>query len=222
MYLWFNKMEWFFKENTKEGKDVKPVWENIADIDLVGMSWGYLWMFIFFILFFVMFSVGFPLFSFIAVLWCVFSCLSYKSIMNGVNIGVGKVTADVFKYYKSFIIAIISYYVIKSVFANFGNFIGGICIAAFVVCVAFIAKKYFESEVLKNVSEISSYKQATKICKGGEFTLSSSLKNVVNRAVKNVSSLKKLAALSGHKLPKMPEIHKKMTDKLKVPEIPNK
>ena len=103
MYLWFNKMEWFFKENVKDGKDVKPVWEHIADIDLIGISWGYFWMFIFFILFFIMFTTGFPLFSFILVLWCLFSCLSYKSIINEINVGIGKVISDVFKYYKTYL-----------------------------------------------------------------------------------------------------------------------
>jgi len=220
MYLWFNKMEWFFKENVKEGKDVKPVWEHIAEIDLIGMSWGYFWMFMFFILFFIMFSFGFPLFSFVIVLWSLFSCLSYKCVMNDASVGISNVISGVFKYYKTFIMIIISYYVIKSVFINFGNAIGGVSIAAFVVCIAFFAKKYFQSETINGVSPISSYKQATKICKNNTSFMSS-ITNVVHRLGKNANVMKKLASITGNSLKNKfskeisKEIPKSITDKLK-------
>ena len=129
IYLLFARMGWFFKTNTNDSGTGNPKWKDVT----FGSPFSYLasiWLVISFsILFCVLFF--FPLTNVVVsslvlllMLWCLFSCFSYKAEMGGKTISTLQIIRDVFKYYKSTITGIFSFYVIVSAFSYLGTIPG--------------------------------------------------------------------------------------------------
>ena len=86
-FLWFAKMGWFFKTNTNDSSSGKPNWEDVSITSPVsyGCAIGLV------ILFCILFFISLPLIAFLSWLLmvsCIISGLSYKSVMNGKVISV--------------------------------------------------------------------------------------------------------------------------------------
>jgi hypothetical protein len=218
VYLWFNKMTWFFLENKYEGTDKPHKWEEGNPIT------GYGIMCLFIILIFVGFPLFFSSFVFISafvVLWCLFSGLSYKGVLNNVSVKSPEIIGKVLYYYKALILFFLSIGIIRNVFTYFGNIVGSSCIAAFVVFIVFFGKIYLKSATLENVTEITGYEQAKKICNN----TSSNLSNVLSplelfSTAKKLKDLEKLgtkAFQDKFKIPKVPKIEIPKVPKIEIP-----
>lgn len=212
VYLWFSKMTWFFLENKYASKDNLPQWVE------GNFLFGYGTMFIFSM----MMLFGFPIFlllfvlcSAFVVLWCLFTCLGYSCIIDNIKVNSADIISKVFLYHKTFILVILSYFVIKNVFTYFGNIAGASCIAAFIVFIAFFAQTYFKPETPNNLSAVTSYKQAKKVCNNISFNLTNilSASNIYNTA-------KKLSDLNKHGPKALIDIGtKKINENKFIPDI---
>ena len=119
IYLWFAGMGWFFKTNTNDSGTGKPDWENVTILNWFSY-WCAIWLVILFV---ILFFFSLPLLSvvtFLSMMWCVFSCITYKAELNGKSITSIAVIQDVYKYYKLLIMSILSFFVVVSAFANLG------------------------------------------------------------------------------------------------------
>jgi hypothetical protein len=179
IYLWFAKMSWFFKTNTSdvENEDKEPNWKNVSPI-FTPITWfmGYIfspfkWIagFILAILFIVLFFLGGQIISFIpiiSILLPLVSVMFFKSEINGKSVNLFNIILDVLKYYKLFVVGIISLFIITSAFAKLGTVPGVFSIIALIILIYF---KVIEINILTPISEqnltpLSSYSQAKKSC----------------------------------------------------------
>jgi len=166
MFLWFEKMSWFFKtnvNNTDEGK--KPKWENINILNPFGYFIGIVLVFIFFILFFIVGIAVFPLIAIFSIMWVLFSIGNFTGVMEEKEVGVWGIIKKVFKYHKVTFMTILSFLIIISAFSQLGSVGGLICLLA-TLCMYFriIPSNIFVPEIPLNLSVLVSNKQAQKTC----------------------------------------------------------
>ena len=171
IYLLFAQMGWFFKTNTNDSGTGNPKWEEVTFVS----PFSYLasiWLVISFsILFCVLFF--FPLTNVVVsslvlllMLWCLFSCFSYKAEMGGKTISALQIIRDVFKYYKSTIMGIFSFSVIVSTFSYLGNIPGIFSILVLgLIYFGIISIDLFNPPSKENFSTAVSFNQADKPCK---------------------------------------------------------
>ena len=165
LFLWFLKMKWFFKSN-ENNKSGPPKWE---DVPLMSSNFfiGCCLVVTFLIILFV--GLGFfPFITSFLLLYCVGSCLSYKSILNGVNAGVFTIIQDVFKYYKVTIMFVFSFIVVASAFANLGPIPGVFSLITLgLIYFGLVGLSIYKPIDKDHLSPISpdGYEQATKKCK---------------------------------------------------------
>jgi hypothetical protein len=164
IYLWFANMGWFFKTNINNSASGRPKWEDIGLL-----SPFYYWCSVgLVILFIILFFFSLPLLSIIAsiaMLWSMFSCMTYKSEMNGKSITSLSIIQDVFKYYKLLIMGIFSFFVIVSAFTKLGT-VPGIfsLITLLLIYFGIISIDTFKPISKDNLSPSVSYEQARKTC----------------------------------------------------------
>jgi hypothetical protein len=164
IYLWFEKMSWFFKKNKYANTDKEPLWETVTIFSPFDYSMGILLVILFIILFFVLLG-GLPVLPFVTVTWCLFSCLSFKSEMNDKSSNVFTIIKDLFKFYKLQIMSILSFFIVLSAFANLGAIEGIVCIISLSLIIwGIVSIKIFESIKPDTLTELVSNKQATKVC----------------------------------------------------------
>ena len=166
IYLWFAGMGWFFKTNANNSGTGKPDWQ---DVTLVKLNWfSYLCAICFVILFFVLFFFSIPLFSVVAFLsmtWCIFSCITCASELNGKPVTSIAVIQDVYKYYKLLIMVILSVFIVLSAFSNLGTIPGVFSIITlFLIYWGTISIDIFKPIAKDNLSPLVGYKQAKKTC----------------------------------------------------------
>lgn len=171
IYLWFVNMYWFFKknsninnENENDIKPRKPKWDDVTIITPV--DWGLSIALV--ILFIILFFVGYPFIAilpFLCLSWCLLSTTTYKGIMNNKNVTSLNVIKNVFKYYKLTIISIISFFMVSLAFSKLGTIPGIFSIITIIlVYFGFIAIDIFKPIDETNLSPLTSYEQAKKIC----------------------------------------------------------
>jgi Na+/H+-dicarboxylate symporter len=125
--------------------------------------------------------MAFPMammFTFALLIACTISIATYKAIYNNVRVTVFSIAKDIFKYYKFLIMAVFSYYIIMSAFANLGTNSGILCCLV-VACIYFgwIAIDLFRSVKETNITPvIGNYAQAIKECFSTEGCTSSGAK----------------------------------------------
>lgn len=120
IYSWFVNMSWFFKTNTNNTGEGKPVWEDVDFTSFFnyGCAIGLV------ILFSVILFLAFPFVAIVAIILISFtllSCGSYKSVLNGQTITCVKVIQDVFKNYKVSVMVILSAFVVLFALKNLGS-----------------------------------------------------------------------------------------------------
>lgn len=167
IYLWFEKMSWFFKKNVNnayEGR--KPEWKNVSLLEPLSYFFAFCLIFMFFLLFFIVFWTAFPFISFFAVFWCSISLISYKGIIDGKETGIMNIISKIFKYHKVTFMSILTLFIIISAFNNLGGLGGFICLlAVLAVIFGIVPSNLFIPEIPLNLSALVSNNQATKTCK---------------------------------------------------------
>jgi hypothetical protein len=164
IYLWFAGMGWFFKTNANDSGTGKPDWENVTILNWFGY-WCAIWLVILFV---ILFFFSLPLLSvvtFLSMMWCVFSCITYKAELNGKSITSIAVIQDVYKYYKLLIMSILSFFVVVSAFSNLGPIPGIFSIVT--LCLIYwgiISIDIFKPIGKDGLSPVVSYKLAKKTC----------------------------------------------------------
>jgi hypothetical protein len=164
IYLWFAQMGWFFKTNSNDSGTGNPKWEDVTLLSPFSYWFGIVLVISFCILFF--FSLPFiSTLSLLSMLWCLFSCFSYKAEMGGKAISKLQIIRDVFKYYKSTIMGIFSFSVIVSAFSYLGTIPGIFSILVLgLIYFGIIAIDLFNPPSKENFSLATSFIQAKKTC----------------------------------------------------------
>ena len=164
IYLWFAKMGWFFKTNVNDSGTGNPQWDDVTITSPFNYGCGIGLVILFVIAFF--FSLPFiSIISSLSMLWCTLSCISYQSILNGKNVSAIQIMQDIFKYYKTTIMGIFSFFVIVSAFSNLG-IVSGIFSIIVLLLIYFgtISIDLFNPIKKDNLSPLVSFTQAKKTC----------------------------------------------------------
>lgn len=164
IYLWFAQMGWFFKTNSNDSVTGQPKWEDVTFMSPYnyGCAIGLV------ILFCILFLYSLPFISILAWLsmtWCIVSCISYKAEMGGKIISALPIIKDTFKYYKTIIMSILSFFVVVSAFSKLGTIPGIFSIITLaLIFYGIISIDLFNPSSKDNLSYVVSDKQARKIC----------------------------------------------------------
>ena len=157
-------MGWFFKTNTNDSGKGTPKWEDVT------FAWNFrYWSAIALAIIFVMgFFFALPVISILAAFsmsWCIFSCIAYKGEMGGKIISALPIIKDTFKYYKTIIMSILSFFVVTSAFNKLG-LVPGIFSIITVILIYFgiISIDLFNTSSKENLSPLVSFSQAKKTC----------------------------------------------------------
>jgi hypothetical protein len=164
IYLWFSKMYWLFKKNVSNLDDTKPIWEDVSLTNPVDWCAGF-WLVVIFI---ILLCIGLPILSiipFLSLLWCLFSCIAYKSQIDNKLISSFDIIKDVLKYYKLTFTGVISFFIISLAFSNLGS-IPGIFSIIILLLIYFgiISIDIFNPINEPNLTKLVNYKQAIKTC----------------------------------------------------------
>jgi hypothetical protein len=172
IYLWFAQMGWFFKTNTNDSGTGNPKWEDVTLLSPFNYWCAVCLVILFVILFFC--SIATPIISILAsfsMAWCIFSCVTYKAEMGGKMISALSIIRDVFKYYKSTITGIFSFFVIVSAFSKLGTIPGLFSIIVLgLIYFGIISIDLFNQINKSNLSPLVSDNQAKKTCSFKEPT----------------------------------------------------
>jgi hypothetical protein len=157
-------MKWLFVKNVACPSEANARWQEIGTFTMR----YFLTLILVVILCFSIFTL-FPLcitFSILLIICFVISIASYKANYNNDKITFLSISKDIFKYYKFTIMAVFSYFIIKSVFSNLGNTTGILC-CIIVACIYFgwITIDMFKSVKETNLTPlIDDYGQASRSC----------------------------------------------------------
>jgi hypothetical protein len=171
IFLWFEKMGWFFKKNiynVYEGR--RPEWRNISIFEPISYFLAFCFVFFFFLLFFVMCWTAFPILSLFVVFWTALSFVGYQGAMEAKEVSVAAIIMKVFKYHKVTFMSILTFLIIVSAFINMGGAGGMICVFV-AICIYFgvVPSNIFIPEIPLHLSELVSNDQAKKTCKVPKF-----------------------------------------------------
>ena len=170
IYLWFSNMGWFFKTNTNDSGSGGPKWEDVQITQPINYLCAIWLLIIFVVLFFFLFP-GFSIISALAMTWCTFSCTTYKAEMLNKSISVAPIIQDIFKYYKTPIMSIFSFFVIISAFSKLGPLPGVFSLVTLaLIYFGILSIDIFNPVKKENLSPVVSYNQAKKTCNFKEIT----------------------------------------------------
>jgi len=184
IYLWFACMSWFFKENENTDPNHEPIWKNISQTGelleyIMKLLGGVFVAIVFCILFALFFMVCIPTLPAITVIWVAISLLLYKSRYfdfklnnKGEKVDESYVASsftillEMLKYYKVWFMAYLSFYIVTNAFTLLGSVPG--IFSIIVICLiyfGYISINAYVPNKEVNLSNITSYLQATKKCK---------------------------------------------------------
>jgi len=164
IYLWFANMKWFFQKNTQELTDTKPKWELISPLNVGHAIMAIALVFLFSILFWFM-LLGLPILPFLTVSICIITMCTYKGKMNDTNIYIGNIIKDVFKFHKTLIMGIFSFFLVFDAFINLGNIYGFVALVVLAILYGgIISNDLYKNDIQNGLSPFSSIKQAVKKC----------------------------------------------------------
>ena len=170
IYLWFSNMGWFFKTNTNDSGSGGPKWEDVQITQPINYLCAIWLLIIFVVLFFFLFP-GFSIISALAMTWCTFSCITYKAEMLNKSISVAPIIQDIFKYYKTPIMSIFSFFVIISAFSKLGPLPGVFSLVTLaLIYFGILSIDIFNPVKKENLSPVVSYNQAKKTCNFKEIS----------------------------------------------------
>ncbi len=164
IYLWFAQMGWFFKTNSNDSGTGNPKWDDVTIVSPFNY-WSAIGLVI---LFAILFFFAFPFITILAsfsMSWCLFSCITYKAEMGGKMISALTIIKDTFKYYKTLIMSILSFFVVVNAFSKLGTIPGIFSILTLaLIYFGIISIDLFNSSGKDNLSPIVSNNQAKKTC----------------------------------------------------------
>jgi hypothetical protein len=164
IYLWFANMSWFFKTNTNDTSTGNPIWEDVTLTSLFNYWCAICLVILFAILFFFALPI-ISIFASVSLSWCIFSSITYKAEMMGKTITALTIIQDVFKYYKTYIMGIISFFVIINAFSNLGIIPGIVSILSLIlIYFGIISIDLFNPINKDSLSAFVSNNQAKKTC----------------------------------------------------------
>ena len=170
IYLWFSNMGWFFKTNSNNSGTGEPKWEDVQITEPINYLCAIWLLIIFVVLFFFLFP-GFSVISALAMTWCTFSCTTYKAEMLNKSISVAPIIQDIFKYYKTPIMSIFSFFVIISAFSKLGPLPGVFSLVTLaLIYFGILSIDIFNPIKKDNLSPVVSYNQAKKTCSFKEIS----------------------------------------------------
>jgi hypothetical protein len=178
LYSWIINTKWFFKKNVACPSEERARWESVPS-----MSFRYILGIILLVIalfsIFMMIPIGMIL-SILLLISCTISIGLYKANFNNEKITFLTVVKDIFKFYKFTIMAVLSYFVIRTAFTNLGRMQGIICCIV-VLCIYFgwITINMFKSSKETNLSPlIDDYELANKRCVSDEVCPTSGGKGI--------------------------------------------
>jgi hypothetical protein len=170
IYLWFAQMSWFFKTNSNDSGTGNPKWDDVTIVS----PFNYWCAIGLVILFVILFFFALPFISILAgfsMSWCIFSCITYKAEMGGKMISALTIIKDTFKYYKTLIMSVLSFFVVVSAFSKLGTIPGIFSIITLaLIYFGIISIDLFNSSSKDNLSPVVSDNQAKKSCSFKEPT----------------------------------------------------
>ena len=96
---------------------------------------------------------------------CIFSCITYKAEMGGKIISALPIIKDTFKYYKTLIMSILSFFVVVNAFGKLGTIPGIFSILTLLlIYFGIISIDLFNPSSKENLSPVVSFNQAKKTC----------------------------------------------------------
>lgn len=165
IFYYFKSIKWLFLENENTSSTGKPIWKYVNLLNPVGYGFSFVLAFVFFILFWILLFTFMPILCFIIFYICVFFTLGYKGEWNGEKATLFDIIQSMFKYYKLTIVIIFSIFLVLSAFSNLGTMAGIFSLLViFLIYFNIIPIGLFTSNKPSNLSSLSSFEQAEKIC----------------------------------------------------------
>jgi hypothetical protein len=164
MYLWFANMGWFFKQNTNTNLDHKPIWSNVTILKPFDYCCAIGLIILFCCLFWLLVST-LPILPSFTMLWCMFTLISYKGLMDNSSVTVLAIIQDIFKYYKVTIMSIFSFFIITSAFTTMGSTAGIFSLIVLIlIYFGVISINLFQPVGKTDMTQVVSNEQAKKTC----------------------------------------------------------
>ena len=165
VYYYFSSMSWFFKTNANDN-DKNTTKRDVTLLEPIKYGFAVFLIFVFFIVFWLLLFTGcLTLLPIIILFICLFSTFGYVSKTNTKDVNILYIAKEFFKNYKVMLSIIISFFVIISAFANIGITPGIFSILTIIlIYFGIIPLGMFQSTKFENLSKITSFKQAEKVC----------------------------------------------------------
>jgi hypothetical protein len=189
IYLFFANMSWFFKSNANENESGVPKWEDVTVISPFDYAKSVGLVILFSIIF--MFGGGAALAMLpIALLpLCLFTCVSYKGLMNGKNVTLLNVVAELFKHYKTTLVTIFSLIAIIMSFSALGTIPGIVSILTIALIYwGVIGIGVFTPENTNDYSRVVSFAQVKKTCPKN-IEIKQMVGGSISKQLKNIGKL---------------------------------
>ena len=165
IYYYFSEMKWFFKENTNNNTNAKPIWSDVNLFEVTKYGISLFLVFIFFIIFWVLLFTATPIVCFVIFYMCFFMTFGYKGEIDNKKATIFTIIQETFKHYKVTLTTILSIMIILITISNLGLLPGVFAIITVIlIYFKFIPMNIFESIKTTNQSPLSSYEQAIKKC----------------------------------------------------------
>jgi hypothetical protein len=166
MFLWFEKMSWFFKTNVNnayEGR--KPQWENVTIFEPFSYFFALFLVFVFFLLFFIVGLLVFPFIAVFVMMWAFFSMAGYTGVMENKDVGILDIIVKVFKYHKVTFMVLLCFLIIASGFSTLGSVGGLLClVSVLLMYFGIVPSNIFTPEIPIGLSTLAPSTQAKKTC----------------------------------------------------------
>ena len=165
IYYYFSSMSWFFKTNASNS-DSTATKRDVTLLEPIQYGFAVFLLFVFFIVFWLLLFTGcITLLPIIILFICLFSTFGYVSKTNTKDVNILYIAKEFFKNYKVMLSIIISFFVIISAFANIGITPGIFSILTIIlIYFGIIPLGMFQSTKFENLSKITNFKQAEKVC----------------------------------------------------------
>lgn len=231
-YLWFANLSWLFQQNENRSGTGSPIWEPITILQPINYFTSILLSILFICLFFISLTTVIPFLSLTSIVLSLITIISVVGVNNdNIKYNVFNCIKDNLKYRKKTIMTLLSIAIIILTFIHFGTPLGIIStITILLLYFNIIPLSLFTDITPKNLSELASYKQATKKCnyeyKNNTSTKNNSTKNpiqevgnVIENTVNNITNILPTVKMKPLQLPGEITLPLITTQKVKLPEL---
>jgi hypothetical protein len=166
IFLWFSELKLLFKKNNNDTGRGKPDWEDVTLFDIVYYCISCILVILIICLFFVAYLTVAPIISFVSLIFCMIVPLTLKAVSdNKKEYTFSKLLLDVANYKMSFIMYIISFFIIQNAiqYLDFPGTAMAI-LAMLLIYFDIISIPLYKQVIPTNTSDLCSYIVAKKIC----------------------------------------------------------